>query len=202
MTSLQWSAVYGMPSVWYLGLVYFFYGFSYIIYMTFFAAYLVKEMGFTQAYAGGLWALVGRSQHLLRDHLGTYFRSSRPEPRCCTGLSRPGIVLHCLCAHQNGIRVLSFCRDVRPHGLEHPDDHGRCCGRFCRAAAWRLPASASSRSSLESDRLWGLPSEDTWRTSAAPLPFLFSWPEGSHSQGWWLPLLEKPSLRRTKRPKC
>jgi MFS family permease len=59
VSSLQWSSVYGMPSVWYLGLVYFFYGFSYIIYMTFFAAYLVKEMGLTQAYAGGLWALVG-----------------------------------------------------------------------------------------------------------------------------------------------
>ena len=59
VSSLQWSAVYGVPSVWYLGLVYFFYGFSYIIYMTFFAAYLVKEMGLTQAYAGGLWALVG-----------------------------------------------------------------------------------------------------------------------------------------------
>ena len=79
--------------------------------------------------------LGGRSQHLLRDHLGAYFGSSGPEPRCSTGLSRPGIVLHCLCSYQNGIRILSFCRDVRPHGLEHPDDHGRCCGRLCRAAA-------------------------------------------------------------------
>jgi len=56
---LQWSAVYRMGSVWYLGLVYFFYGFSYIIYMTFFAAYLEKEMGLSKAYAGGLWAMVG-----------------------------------------------------------------------------------------------------------------------------------------------
>jgi MFS family permease len=56
---LQWSAVYRMGSVWYLGLVYFFYGFSYVIYMTFFAAYLEKEMGFSKAYAGGLWAMVG-----------------------------------------------------------------------------------------------------------------------------------------------
>jgi MFS family permease len=40
-------------------LVYFFFGFSYIIYMTFFAVYLVKEIGLTQAYAGGLWAMVG-----------------------------------------------------------------------------------------------------------------------------------------------
>lgn len=59
VSNLQWSAVYRKGSVWYLGLVYFFYGSSYIIYMTFFAAYLVKEMGLTQAYAGGLWAMVG-----------------------------------------------------------------------------------------------------------------------------------------------
>lgn len=48
-----------MGSVWYLGAVYFFYGLSYIIYMVFFAAYLVKEMGLSQEWAGGLWALVG-----------------------------------------------------------------------------------------------------------------------------------------------
>jgi MFS family permease len=59
VSALQWSSVYRRGSVWYLGLVYFFYGSSYIIYMTFFAAYLVKEMGATQAYAGGLWAMVG-----------------------------------------------------------------------------------------------------------------------------------------------
>jgi MFS family permease len=35
------------------------YGFSYIIYMTFFAAYLVKEMGLQAAEAGRLWAIVG-----------------------------------------------------------------------------------------------------------------------------------------------
>lgn len=59
VSTLQWSSVYRKGSVWYLGLVYFFYGSSYIIYMTFFAAYLVKEIGMTQAYAGGLWAMVG-----------------------------------------------------------------------------------------------------------------------------------------------
>jgi len=48
-----------MGSVWYLGVVYFFFGLSYIIYMVFFAAYLVKEMGLSQEWAGGLWALVG-----------------------------------------------------------------------------------------------------------------------------------------------
>jgi sugar phosphate permease len=53
------KGVVKLGSVWYLGLVYFFYGLSYIIYMVFFAAYLVKEMGFSQEWAGGLWALVG-----------------------------------------------------------------------------------------------------------------------------------------------
>ena len=58
-SALQWSQVYKMKSIWYLGLVYFFYGLSYIIYMIFFAAYLVKEIGLSQAWAGSLWALVG-----------------------------------------------------------------------------------------------------------------------------------------------
>lgn len=59
VSPLRWSAVYSMPSVWYLGVVYFFFGLSYIIYMVFFAAYLVKEMGLPQTWAGGLWAMVG-----------------------------------------------------------------------------------------------------------------------------------------------
>jgi len=58
-SSFQWSSVIKIGSVWYLGLIYFFYGLSYIIYMTFFAAYLINEMGFTQEGAGGLWAAVG-----------------------------------------------------------------------------------------------------------------------------------------------
>jgi MFS family permease len=56
---LEWGRIYKMGGVWYLGLVYFMYGFSYIIYMTFFAAYLCKEMGMSQSEAGRLWALVG-----------------------------------------------------------------------------------------------------------------------------------------------
>ncbi|HMK66748.1 MAG TPA: MFS transporter [Thermodesulfobacteriota bacterium] len=57
--ALRWREVYRVKSIWYLGLVYFMYGFSYIIYMTFFAAYLIKELGLTPAKAGALWALVG-----------------------------------------------------------------------------------------------------------------------------------------------
>jgi sugar phosphate permease len=57
-SSLQWTKVIKMGSVWYLGIIYFFYGLSYIIYMTFFAAHLV-DVGFTQEWAGRLWAMVG-----------------------------------------------------------------------------------------------------------------------------------------------
>ncbi len=57
--ALNWGEVYKVKAVWYLGLVYFMYGFSCIIYMTFFAAYLIKELGLSPAKAGSLWALVG-----------------------------------------------------------------------------------------------------------------------------------------------
>ena len=57
--SIQWGLVYRVKEMWYLGFVYFMYGFSYIIYMTFFAAYLIKEMGLSQTQAGAIWALVG-----------------------------------------------------------------------------------------------------------------------------------------------
>jgi sugar phosphate permease len=57
--SVQWGLVYRVKEMWYLGFVYFMYGFSYIIYMTFFAAYLTKEMGLSQAQAGAIWAMVG-----------------------------------------------------------------------------------------------------------------------------------------------
>jgi len=63
VSALKWTvtvkSIIKMGSVWYLGVVYFFFGLSYIIYMVFFAAYLVKEMGLSQEWAGGLWALVG-----------------------------------------------------------------------------------------------------------------------------------------------
>jgi len=57
--AIQWGLVYRVKEMWYLGFVYFMYGFSYIIYVTFFAAYLTKEMGLSQGEAGAIWALVG-----------------------------------------------------------------------------------------------------------------------------------------------
>ena len=57
--SVDWASIYKVGAVWYLALVYWMFGFAYIIYATFFAAYLVKQIGLSPAAAGGLWALAG-----------------------------------------------------------------------------------------------------------------------------------------------
>lgn len=54
-----WTRVYRSPPVWHLGLVYIAFGFSYIIYMTFFVKYLVSENGFTRPAAGQMFMLMG-----------------------------------------------------------------------------------------------------------------------------------------------
>jgi MFS family permease len=45
--------------IWKLGCVYFMFGFSYIIYLTFFVAYLTKELGVPALAAGRIFALLG-----------------------------------------------------------------------------------------------------------------------------------------------
>jgi len=56
---IRWSHIYSSVPVWHLGLVYFAFGFSYIIYMTFFVKSLVAEGGYTQASAGNLFMVMG-----------------------------------------------------------------------------------------------------------------------------------------------
>jgi len=58
-TTLDWRLVYKSPSIWLLGGIYVLFGFSYIIYATFFARYLIGEAGFTIESAGALWSTVG-----------------------------------------------------------------------------------------------------------------------------------------------
>ena len=56
---LHWGRVYRSWAVWHVGLIYVAFGFSYIIYVTFFTKYLITEGGYTQAEAGRLFMLVG-----------------------------------------------------------------------------------------------------------------------------------------------
>jgi len=56
---LEWGKVYKFGSVWHLGVVYLIFGFSYVIYINFFATFLVKEMGWTSSEAGRLFTFLG-----------------------------------------------------------------------------------------------------------------------------------------------
>ncbi len=53
------AAVYKAPALWYLGCTFAIWGFSYIIFATFFAAYLVGERGYDATFVGTLWATAG-----------------------------------------------------------------------------------------------------------------------------------------------
>jgi MFS family permease len=54
-----WREIFTNRRLWGLGGIYACFGFSYVIYATFFAAYLVKEGGLSPATAGKLWGMVG-----------------------------------------------------------------------------------------------------------------------------------------------
>lgn len=55
----HWKDVYVSRPLWELGFTYLMFGFSYVVFTTFFAKYLVEEIGFTQSSAGQLWFIVG-----------------------------------------------------------------------------------------------------------------------------------------------
>ena len=56
---LNWGRIYKTPVVWFLGILYTAFGFSYIIYVTFFVRFLTGEMGYTQVAAGNLFMIIG-----------------------------------------------------------------------------------------------------------------------------------------------
>ncbi len=58
-TGVNWGRVYRSGAVWHLGLVYIAFGFSYIIYMTFFTKTLMAEAGYTKEAAGRLFMTMG-----------------------------------------------------------------------------------------------------------------------------------------------
>lgn len=57
--ALQWGRVYRSGMVWHLGMVYVAFGFSYIIYITFFFKTLMAEGGYTRETAGQLFMIMG-----------------------------------------------------------------------------------------------------------------------------------------------
>jgi len=57
--TLRWGLVYRSRLLWQLAAIYFAFGFSYVIYSTFFIKHLVQEGSFTVASAGSLWMQIG-----------------------------------------------------------------------------------------------------------------------------------------------
>jgi sugar phosphate permease len=55
----SWKEVYGSWAVWHLALIYVTFGFSYIIYLTFFAKYIGVELGYGKEKAGMYWQIIG-----------------------------------------------------------------------------------------------------------------------------------------------
>jgi len=55
----SWRTVYRSGAVWHLAVIYIAFGFSYIIYATYFSKYLQTEAGFTKEKAGNYWQIVG-----------------------------------------------------------------------------------------------------------------------------------------------
>jgi predicted MFS family arabinose efflux permease len=56
---LPWSSIFSSGSIWSLACIYVFFGFSYIVYATFFVRYLTAEAGYSVRAAGALWSFVG-----------------------------------------------------------------------------------------------------------------------------------------------
>ncbi len=57
--AIRLGRVYRSTTVWHIGLVYAAFGFSYIIYITFFTKYLITEGGYSQEAAGRLFMIMG-----------------------------------------------------------------------------------------------------------------------------------------------
>lgn len=55
----HYQGIYKRWIIYYLGIIYFFFGYTYVIYVTFIVTALVKERGFTELGAGNLWSIVG-----------------------------------------------------------------------------------------------------------------------------------------------
>lgn len=78
--TLRWGLVYRSPAVWRLGLVYTAFGFSYIIYVTFFVKRLITEGGYSREAAGGLFMTMGWASLLCGVIWGTVSdRIGRPR---------------------------------------------------------------------------------------------------------------------------
>lgn len=107
--ALAWGAVYRTPEIWRLGAIAMVHGFVYIIYGTFFGAFVQEELGLGKVFAGSLWSVVGLLSifsglvgGLLTDRLG------RTWALTCLYLGQLGAYLFVALSHSTVALYLSL----------------------------------------------------------------------------------------------
>ena len=128
--NLQWGLIYRVKEVWYIGIVYFMYGFSYVIYMTYFKAFLL-DAGVADARASAMWALVGG----LSIFCGVIWGSISDILGRGNGAALAYLTLACsyiILPFSILWALLSFSRAFR-RVPEHTDNYG-CCSRRPRGS--------------------------------------------------------------------
>jgi len=113
--------------------------FSYIIYMTFFAAYLIKEMGLSQIQAGAIWALWG-TEHFLRGALGRHLRPPWKKIWRRPRLPHPGCGLYQFLPWSNAIGFLPLCIVFGLTAWSSSTIIAAAAGDYV-GSSWRLPES-------------------------------------------------------------
>ena len=111
-------------ATWHLGSIYFAFGFSYVIYVTFIVTTLVQQRGFRESTAGWFWFAFGFFSIFSGPIFGALSRPHQPAHW----------VRSSLCPAQRGLRSgehaparalsLPLGDPLRPVRLEHPRDHG------------------------------------------------------------------------------
>ena len=120
----RWREVFANPGLWVLGAIYACFGFSYVIYATFFAAYLVKEGGPLVRSRGAALGPDRGPEHSQRHPLGRSGRPDREAVRPGHRLRAARGLLRHLRPGPGRARLPGLCNPLRAHRMEHPGDHG------------------------------------------------------------------------------
>ena len=97
--------IYTSAALWHLAAVFFTFGFSYIIYMQYFSAYLINEAKVGAAKSRRIFDAPGGLEHFLRAFLGDGLGPDRPKIRIGSRVFNPGNLLSPLWSDSLALRL-------------------------------------------------------------------------------------------------